>query len=263
MTATLLTAAGTWAGWDMGYPADIARAVIPGEWDALAAELDGEEFRQKYRWQPIGYPASFGPIPPAAPGAPSYAASVSQGVVEGVRLINETPGPFILIGYSQGAEVTGRIELELTTGSLQHRLADCPLHITLGDPCRQEDDETIGGGDGWGISRLVIPHRTIRKVTYALPGDMYACTPKGEGGENMTAMYALLTQLGGTPLELWQAVMADDGLARQLMDITGKPLTGVVSLIQSLSRLVSFLQTQAHTSYRIDHAVQLLRELDI
>ncbi len=260
MTVTLLTASGTWAPWDIGYPADIARAVTPGEWDPIWAELQGLELEQKYRHQGIGYPAAFGPVPPSYPGAPSYAASVSLGVIEGARLIDQLE-QFILIGYSQGAEVTNRIVDELVSGSLKRRAKDCLYHITIGDPCRQPDDHTIGGGDGWGISRLLIPHGDIPKITYALPGDMYCCTPDGEAGENMHAMYALLTQLGGTPLELWEAVTQDSGLAEQLMEFGVKPISGLVALVQSISRLVSFMRTQAHTSYTISHAVDLLRNL--
>ena len=49
MTVTLLTASGTWAPWDIGYPADIARAVTPGEWDPIWAELQGLELEQRVR----------------------------------------------------------------------------------------------------------------------------------------------------------------------------------------------------------------------
>lgn len=248
---------GTWAMWPDGFQADVARGLDgAGEWDAVFAEIIGNDTR--FRWQGVGYPASFGPINPppwAGNPAPSYDDSVSLGVDELVRLILGDPNPFALSGYSQGAEVVGRVRNELAAGRLQHRQQDCRLSLTFGDPTRQPTDEVYGGGSGAGISRLVVAPNTFRCVTYAVPGDMYCTTPvSGVAGDDMHAVYSALTSLGGTLSFL--------ELVTQVAKMLGNPIEGVIGAIDALIRAA---QVQAHGTYGpwVGHAQAIVNALPL
>ncbi len=218
----LYTFAGTWSYWDAGFQADTARAV-----------------EDTYRWQPCAYPASFGPINPPYPGAPSYVQSVEQGVTEGIRLINLNPGKFALSGYSQGAEVVGRLCQELMTGRLQHRRGDYLTAATFGDPARQATDQAVGTGKGTGISKLAIPPG-LNRWTAAMAGDMYATIPDGQAGDQMHAVYVALTHLGTGRIDGHGPLLAE------LLKIATDPLTGGMAVIDAVIRAA---QVSAHGNY--------------
>jgi len=220
----LYTFAGTWSHWDAGFQADLAR-MLP----------------DTYQWQPCWYPASFGFINPPFPGAPSYADSVEQGVDEGVRLINLNPGRFALSGYSQGAEVVGRLCQELTTGRLRHRGGDVLGVATFGDPARQRSDRTVGDGKGAGISKLVIDGPGhLNRLTAAAKGDMYCTIPDGQVGNQMHAAYYALTRLGTGKIDGHAPILTE------VMKIAADPLTGGMAVINAVIRAA---QVSAHGTY--------------
>ncbi|QRZ05875.1 alpha/beta hydrolase family protein [Mycolicibacterium austroafricanum] len=248
---TIHTLAGTWADKWTGYPADVARYLT--EWNGVWAELQGLP-ESEFHWNPVNYIASFGPVPPGSPDKPSYKQSVQMGVDQCVADIQAIPGKHILVGYSQGAEVTGRVCLELIEGRLQDRLEDCLLCIGIGDPTRQKHDETRGTGKGWGISGLEIPKSSIRRISYATKGDIYCTTPDGETGQTMRAMYAALTELQiHNPTELVgdmiKALSGDDKLLDQLAELMTTPITSGIGIFDALIRLGEFASTSAHFRY--------------
>lgn len=220
----LYTVAGTWSHWDAGFQADAARALL-----------------DTYQWQPVWYPASFGFINPPYPGAPAYVQSVELGVDESVRLINLNPGRFALAGYSQGAEVVGRLCQELVGGRLKHRRGDLLGVATFGDPARQPSDRTVGDGKGTGISRLVIPEAdTLNRLTAAVKGDMYCTIPTGQTGDQMHAAYTALTHLGTGKVDGHPAIL------RELLRLAANPLVGGMAVIDAVIRAA---QVSAHGNY--------------
>lgn len=219
---TLYTVAGTWSWWDAGFQADCARELF-----------------DTYVWQPVGYPASFGPINPPFPGAPAYCDSVEQGVEEAIWLINRKPGKFSLSGYSQGAEVVGRLCQELMNGKLKHRQKDCLTAVTFGDPARQESDRTIGDGKGTGISKLVIPPG-IDRLTAAVRGDMYCTIPEGQAGDQMHAAYYALTHLGTGKID------GHGPMITELLKLATNPATGGMAVVDAVVRAA---QVSAHGNY--------------
>lgn len=266
MTRTLFTSGGTWSYWDQGFQADVGRAVGGGEWDGIYAEILGTD-GPAWRWQPVGYNTSFGPVG-GPPDALSYKESVATGVAENVRLINMTPGQFALSGYSMGAEVVGRTVLELQSGSLTHRLADCLGTVTFGDPTRQKTDPNPAGGKGWGISKLVIPPSTIKRRTYARAGDIYCTCPDGDTGEKMHAVYDTLTDMqlhdfGGMVTDLFTQIGQSDSLMSEALALLTDPVSGLPGLIGALIALMQFAVTGAHGSYGPDvpDAVNFLNSL--
>lgn len=254
MTVTFYGVPGTWALPDGGFQADVARTLVD-EFDDVYAEIMGHA-GPPIHWQGVGYPAAFGPINPpwwAPVPVPSYADSVLVGVEENVRMINLNPNKFILSGYSQGAEVVGRVRKELVAGRLKHRAADCLLSITFGDPTRQASDEAYGGGDGGGISRFVIPQCPFRCVTYAAPGDMYCTTPtSGEAGADMHAMYMALTSFGGN-------LIITDMLA-QIVKMLGNPFLETAGAAEAMIRA---MKVGAHGTYGpwVGHAAGIVNEM--
>src|SRR5690606_20618032 len=209
--------------------------------------LPGPEFR----WLPVPYPASFGPVAPPYPGAPAYVDSVNQGVRNVAGTIAGIRGKFALVGYSQGAEVCGRICIELVEGQLFHRLEDCVGCVTFGDPARQPDDESYGGGQGSGISRLVIPEG-VPRVTYAVPGDMYCTTPDTAAGDQMHAVYVALTRMGDGKVNGHTALVTEVG------KLLRNPVKGGIAAIDAVVRA---LQVARHGAYAhwVPHAVDWLK----
>lgn len=272
MTITVLTAAGTWAPWDIGYPADIGRALA-SEWDPVMAELMGDEPR--FRWQGIGYPAVgfLNPDPNT-----SYNESVQLGVTEGLRLAEIFSGgfggfpirytveqvaaftfadlrelPIDLVGYSQGAEVVIRIAIELARRGLRPRRI-----VTVGSPCRPPGPTLLGNNPpGSGISRLYTP-AVLRPITTDIirnKGEMYGCAPDST---YLPEFYGLFVQ-AEVSLPFAAAVFQfltpyiAGGLGAVL---AGNPFLalGTVDLpkaIRTAGVLTDFIATQAHTSYHL------------
>ncbi|WP_194825047.1 peptidoglycan-binding protein [Nocardia sp. XZ_19_231] len=155
--------AGTWGHWNQGPQFDVGSA------------LEGE---RRVRNQPVAYPASgfLNPDPHT-----SYKESVALGVVEGMRLILMNSGPFILAGYSQGAEVAVRLMMFMIDGGpLEHRADDLRRVITFGSPCRPPGRTLLGNNpQGAGISGDYTPQEfRDRTFDFVLDGDMYAMTTR-------------------------------------------------------------------------------------
>lgn len=250
MTVNLVTLAGTWSPPDAGFQADLAR-MLTSEWDLVHAELFGLP-APRFRWVPVPYSASFGPINPPYPGALAYEQSVQEGLRNTIDAIRALPGRFVLSGYSQGAEVVGRACIELVGGVLKDRLQDCVGCVTFGDPARQKTDVSFGGGDGWGISRLVIP-QGVRRVTYAVKGDMYCTCPDSQAGDQMHAMYAALTRIGDGKINGHTELLAE--VARLFKN----PIAGGISAVDAVIRAA---QVGQHNNYGkwVPHAAAIVEE---
>ncbi len=109
-TVTVLAVGGT----GESFPGD-PRTDVTG---LLAGVTDRLDDRFRSRW--VGYPSSYGPVP--ARHGMSFADSVAVGSDRLRSLIATTPGPIMLIGYSQGCVV------------IRHALAGD--HVRRSDLCR-------------------------------------------------------------------------------------------------------------------------------
>jgi hypothetical protein len=231
---TVFGTPGTWSDWTGGFQADVCRLLDP----------------ERFYWQGVGYPASFGPVNGPAT-APSYVQSRAAGVAENLRLINLLPAgsPFILGGYSQGADVVRRVQAALIGTA---READCKLVFTFGDPARQPGDTNLDNGAGAGISRFAMPANQIPVVTCAAQGDMYCTTPwpPSAQGDDMQAVYDFLTSLQ-IPLtaDLFTSLLNNQGLLAQVIKLISNPIGGLPGLVGALGALVQFAATGAHGSY--------------
>ncbi|DAZ90165.1 putative peptidoglycan-binding domain-containing protein [Mycobacteroides abscessus subsp. bolletii] len=244
---TVYTFAGTWSAADWGFQADVARGLDPGF----------------FTWAPIDYPASFGPIP----GGPvtgitslSYQESVEVAVRAGIKRIAATPGKFMLGGYSQGAEAASRLLREIIHGgSLSHRASDFIGGYTFGNPCREENHTWPGDTlAGRGISPNRIEGTPLTWHDYAHAGDMYTAVPKGDAGDDITAVYDVLTRLQihdpfQMAIDMVAALTGKGGLAEQIAELLGNPLN-LIDAARAAGIAIRFAASGArdHGTYGID-----------
>lgn len=279
MTVTVLTASGTWAPPDVGYPADTARALV-SEWDWVQAELMGET-GPRFVWRPIDYPAVgfLNPDPNT-----SYNESVTLGVTRGVTmLLDDITDPYDLVGYSQGAEVVNRIATYmLEQGRPPRRI------VTFGSPCRAPGPTRVGNNPpGSGISRLYTPRELRARTTDIVrnKGEMYGCAEEdtllpefyglftkaelslpfglalfrilgtalplaGAIGGTSGGMLSMFGGLFGGKSNTLAEVIGEVGATDQEIDIM-KILGDIPGALKTALAVGEFLTTQAHTSYHL------------
>src|SRR4051812_13045214 len=139
-----------------------------------------------FRWAPIPYPAVgfLNPDPNT-----SYNESVALGVTTGLRMLDDIPDPFDLVGYSQGAEVVIRIAVGAALEGRRPRRI-----VTFGSPCRPPGPTKVGNNPpGSGISRLYAPPELRSPTTDIVrdKGEMYGCA---EEDTLLPEFYSLFTQ---------------------------------------------------------------------
>lgn len=117
------------------------RTAVTGLLHEVTAALDD---RFVSRW--VGYPASYGPAPHL--GGMSYRISVDTGARALTDALRHTPGPIVLIGYSQGAVVirTALDELGADDDVVERLLAIG----FVADP--HQPPGVIAGCEGWGVA---------------------------------------------------------------------------------------------------------------
>ncbi|ANH50029.1 lysin B [Mycobacterium phage Loadrie] len=219
----LFTVSGTFADMWSGYPADCARALTG-----------------VYYWQPVYYRAAAFPMEP----------SVNEGVAELISLINKlAPGrKFALCGYSQGAIVCSLVLIEILFGSLSHRKGDLLGGSMFGNPMRQAGVSFPGGRDpgGRGIALEQLKVTPPNWFEYADPDDIYAATPTGAGGEEMSSIYAVVMDpLKGAPKLVWQ-----------IWELLANPAAEAPALVKAIVLGLKFAgtRTAAHVEYHIRQA---------
>jgi hypothetical protein len=133
----IINACGTAVGWNIGYPFDLAQALV----DA------GLPF--------INQPIYYGPN--GVPGAFPMKKSIDMGVAEGLRLIRVVwpDRDIVLVGYSQGALVIRQIWDQLTDAEKGRVKAG----VRFGPPDR-EKGHTFPGGIDPGGQGIVLPNWT-------------------------------------------------------------------------------------------------------
>ena len=217
----------------------------------------------------------------------SYNESVALGVAEGMRLILLNPGPFILSGYSQGAEVAVRLMMLMDgDGPLAHRAGDLLRTITFGSPCRPPGPTRLGNDPpGAGISGDYTP-RQFRERTFdlVLNGDMYATTTHDTMLEQFYDLFVQAEASMPFALAVMQFLQANpfgSGLRGGVLGNIGGLLTpnalkvlGALDLVKAVktAQVVSqFLINNPHIHYHdwldfnghtgIERAKQLIRDV--
>lgn len=273
---TLLTVTGTAAPSDIGFQADLARAV-----ELIA---DG-----MWVWQMVHYPAAVFPMRP----------SVLIGMQNLVDAINRTPGKLVLCGYSQGALVVCAIWRDYIlnpAGALHHRLNDVVAVIAYGNPMRApgiahgnllagqpvpgKDDGHVTGGIAGPADlqpeECLFPqgHPMAGQpavLDFANPGDLYASAPVG------AQPWESETEVGALETLIYEAVQDFNGedvlaFAKQLFKWAGAllgPIWGWVAfwpLFQAIWNGLVFLgqgPRAPHWTYDVAPATRYLIEVGI
>jgi len=119
------------------------------------------------------------------PASVPFNASCNAGVTALVTMINQTTGPFAMVGTSQGAMVIARVYEKICTpgAELYSRNADFKQGITYGNPCRKKGsiaDKCVDpGGNGINVGGLMTSVEADRWWDFANPGDPAACNGGG------------------------------------------------------------------------------------
>jgi PE-PPE domain len=132
------------------------------------------------------------------------AFSIGQGAATLTTAIRAVGGPFILVGYSQGAAITSIALNELLTGSLTAYAADCIAGVTFGNICRQPGKTAPGqtdpGGHGVWANHLLTDTPSWW-WDFALPLDAACTIPDTTFGVDVqTAFEAFILSFTGGSL---------------------------------------------------------------
>lgn len=234
--------------WDWGFSSDCGR-WLANPWYDILPQVWGPHFENRWRWQPVAYPAAVAPMGP----------SVDIGVSNTLELLDhpENQGTFALSGYSQGALVTDIIWRDhLLSGSHHHRLDDCIAIINYGDPMRAPgicrgnlyagapipkplDGVTTGGIAGKGN---LTPAQTPEfLLSFNNNGDLYGAAPCGDDPWAADFAGAGYDEMMIFNLIQGHAFKSLFALAEEVVKVIDQPMSHVIPLVQSIYNGLKFV----------------------
>jgi hypothetical protein len=236
----LFTCCGTGVPWWVGPDADTARAV-----------------EDKWRWQPIGYPAQAVPMGP----------SIDAGRAELANQLNKFRGQIekygaALAGYSQGAVITSstwEYDIKPANGSLHWAKDHIVKAVAWGNPMREKGKAWPDAGapmaspDTQGVTGDLMKDTPDWWRNYAHVGDLYTTSTADAAGQDKTAIWQIIR---GT-----KVFSGPDNLLTQFMEIAQQPVPGAIGAFKAMMDAGMFFgkQTQPHTNYSTAEAVAFLR----
>jgi hypothetical protein len=119
------------------------------------------------------------------PACVPFGASYRAGATTLATMINNTKGPFAMVGTSQGAMVTARVYERILdhNDALHSRNGDFMQGITYGNPCRKRGSIAPGcvdpGGRGINWKSWLMTTLDDRWWDFVNPGDPAACNGAG------------------------------------------------------------------------------------
>jgi Cutinase len=196
-------------------------------------------FDDRFQWIAVPYKADFYPMKD----------SVAQGVTNLIKQINARNGPFVLVGYSQGAGIVANVYEAIRYGSLTPRRADFLGGVVFGNPRRQAGHTfprcpNPGGhgiaGDIAGADYLLSDCEELW-WDFAAPGDQAACTPDSQAGQWESAIYqTLLSNYTGDIHEM--LALVGNGIPNAML---------AVELAHGIKNLFhGFVTSGAHAQYQ-------------
>lgn len=241
----LFTVCGTGVPWWVGPDADTARAV-----------------EDRYRWQPIGYPAT------AVPMGPSIAAGKAELRTQIVKHRDQIVRcGMALAGYSQGAIVVAEVwenDIKPATGSLSWAKPLLRKAVTWGNPMREKGRVWLDAGappsppEHQGVTGTLMVDTPDWWRNYAHAGDLYADVPDDESGENRTAIWQIIRD--------GNALKGPDSLLRQVLELgglvhDGPAISEVTGMFKAMMDAMVFFgkQTGPHVNYSVAEAISYLR----
>ena len=241
----LFTVCGTGVPWWVGPDADTARAV-----------------EDRYRWQPVGYPAA--PVPMG----PSIAAGKTELIaqMEAHRAQVQRYGA-ALAGYSQGAIVVSEVWeqfIKPANGRLHWASEHLVKAVTWGNPCREQGKVHPDAGappsppSHQGVTGNLMADTPDWWRNYAHVGDLYSDCPADESGENRTAIWQIIRN--------GNMFKGPDSLLRQVLEVSGLVTDGpaiseVTGMLKAMLDAIVFFGkgTGPHVNYSVAEAISYLR----
>ena len=207
---------------------NITSGVPTDNW--FASNLD-----DRFEWIPVAYEADFYPME----------ESVAQGVTNLINAIEARKGPFVLVGYSQGAGIVANVYDEIRYRSLQERRADFLGGLAFGNPRRQAGHTfphcPNPGGHGIAGAGYLLSDCEDLWWDFAVPGDQAACTADSQAGQWESAIYqTLLSNYTGDIIEV--LALVGSGIPNAML---------AVALAHGIENLFhGFVTSGAHAQYQ-------------
>ena len=235
----LLTVCGTGVPWWIGPDADTARAV-----------------EDRYKWQPIGYPAQPFPMNQSAQAGRQELCNQFELHRERVEKYGAA-----LIGYSQGAIVTAEcweFDIKPESGRLHWAKDHVLKAITFGNPMREAGHVWADPGadpapvTSHGIADQLQQDTPSWWRNYAHKGDLYTDC-EGQSGEDKTAIYKIIM---GT-----RVFKGPDNLLAQFLELAQDPIPEATGMFKAVIDAGMFFihQTGPHINYNPQPAIDYLR----
>lgn len=194
----------------------------------------------RFQWIAVPYKADIYPMKD----------SVAQGVTNLINHIDARKGPFVLVGYSQGAGIVANVYDAIRYGSLTPRRTDFLGGVVFGNPRRQTGhtfpDCPDPGGHGIGGTAYPDLLRDCEEKwwDFAAPGDQAACTPDSQAGQWESALYqTLLSNYTGDIHEMLSLV--GNGIPNGMLAVE---FAGFINGIRNLFH--GFVTSGAHAQYQ-------------
>lgn len=240
----LITCCGTGVPWWIGPDADTARAV-----------------EDRYKWQPIGYPAQPFPMGPSIRAARDEV--FNQMNIHRDRIVKYG---LAFAGYSQGAlalSETWEFEIKPQTGRLHWAYPHIRKAVMWGNPMRERGKAYPDAGgptalpDSQGVTPQLMQNTPDWFRSYAHRNDLYTEVTPDQSAENKTAIWQIIRD--------GDIMTGPNSILRQVFELTGvldgsqvAETTGMVKAM--LDALVFFGSgTQPHTNYSTQEAIDYLR----
>jgi hypothetical protein len=214
---------------------DITAGVRTDNW--FKSNLD-----DRFQWMAVPYKADIYPMK----------ASVAQGAKNLINHINARKGPFVLVGYSQGAGIVANVYDEIRYRSLKPRRPDFLGGVVFGNP-RRQDGHTFPhcpNPGGHGIAgHIAGPDYLLSDCEelwwdFAAPGDQAACTPNSQAGQWESALYqTLLSNYTGDIHEM--LTLVGNGIPNAMLAVE---FAGFINGIRNLFH--GFVTSGAHAQYQ-------------
>ena len=264
VTISLFSACGT--GENTTANATTTRSItqpIDNTWGGFSWELAKAVNPALYTPQQIVYPATgffFG-------DAISYSDSITQGVATCATMIENCGGQFVLVGYSQGAELISQVLQELQSGALTAYMPKLVAGVTFGNPMREQghtwpNDPT--GCTGQGINgNSSAPTSLLQDTpttwwdmtnTYDLAGNI----PTGSAGAIINDIWTAMGQVSVQSITQVVNVIAnvaqgnDDPLGSIISGLLSNPLAegeALTTAITFLIQAVIQISSKGHDSF--------------
>lgn len=238
----LFTVSGTGVPWWIGPDADTARTV-----------------EDRYKWQPIGYPAAAFPM----------GRSINAGKAElrnqfAIHRAQVERNGAALAIYSQGAVIGSEVweqDIKPPSGSLHWAFPHMRKAVTWGNPSREtgkawpDPGAPIAPAHTGGVAH---PSERMKETpawwrNYAHKGDLYTTGTNDAAGQDKTAIWRIIRGEN--------FFVGPDTLLEQFLEVAQEPIPNAIGAFKAMLDAGMFFAkgTSDHINYNVKPAIEYLR----